>query len=65
MPEEARFGLMTRDEQREVRHAPLSDPIDASDALLQARGIPRKLETCHPARPRLQVQALPGHVGGQ
>ncbi len=63
--EQSGFRLVARNQQRQVRRPCLRDPIDASDALLEARRIPRQFEADDPSRPRLQVQPLSRDIGGQ
>ena len=42
----------------------LADAVDAAEPLLDAVGVPRQVVVDHQVR-GLQVQALPGGVGGQ
>ena len=45
--------------------ARLADPIDATDALLEAHRVPRQLEVHHEPAAMLQVEALAGRVRGE
>ena len=52
-------------EMEGVNRAPLSDAIDAADALLEAHRIPWKLEVDDQPAALVQVQPFSGRVGGE
>ena len=63
MRKQSALRFVAGDQQRKVRRPGLSQPVHASETLLESRGIPGQFEADDPAAARLKIQPLPGNVG--
>lgn len=64
LPDLALAGFMGN-EVPEVAHLPLADSMDAAEALLDSIGVPRQVVVDHEVGALVEVDALPGGVGGE